>query len=81
MLLVTHEPGTGWSIPEIKPYGPLSIDPASSCLQYCPNVFEGMKVVHIFPSLKMARVQYLLNQRLPRRIADLMGKRVYSGQN
>jgi branched-chain amino acid aminotransferase len=47
MLIVTHEPGSGWSIPEIKPYGPLSIDPASSCLQYCPNVFEGMKVVHV----------------------------------
>lgn len=44
MLVVTYEPSTGWSTPEIKPYGPLSLDPASSCLQYCPNVFEGMKV-------------------------------------
>jgi branched-subunit amino acid aminotransferase/4-amino-4-deoxychorismate lyase len=44
MLVVTYDPETGWSTPEIKPYGPLSIDPASSCLQYCPNVFEGLKV-------------------------------------
>jgi len=43
MLVVTYEPATGWSAPEIKPYGPLSIDPASSCFQYCTNVFEGMK--------------------------------------
>ncbi|KAI0696412.1 aminotransferase [Cerioporus squamosus] len=26
-----------------QPYGPLAIDPASSCLQYATNVFEGMK--------------------------------------
>lgn len=43
MLVTEYEPKTGWSAPEIKPYGPLSLDPASSCLQYCPNVFEGMK--------------------------------------
>ncbi|KAF8168556.1 aminotransferase [Crassisporium funariophilum] len=43
MLLVSYDPVTGWSAPEIKPYGPLSLDPMSSCLQYCPNVFEGMK--------------------------------------
>ena len=42
--MVNYAPGVGWSAPEIKPYGPLSIDPMSSCLQYCPNVFEGMKV-------------------------------------
>ncbi|KXN80742.1 Branched-chain-amino-acid aminotransferase, mitochondrial [Leucoagaricus sp. SymC.cos] len=43
MLVVHYDPIKGWSAPEIKPYGPLSIDPASSCLQYCSNVFEGMK--------------------------------------
>lgn len=44
MLIAHYDPVNGWSAPEIKPYGPLSIDPASSCLQYCPNTFEGMKV-------------------------------------
>ncbi|KAK2464886.1 hypothetical protein APHAL10511_002962 [Amanita phalloides] len=43
MLVAEYNPKTGWSAPEIKPYGPLSLDPASSCFQYCPNVFEGMK--------------------------------------
>lgn len=44
MLVVNYDPIEGWSAPEIKPYGPLSLDPMSSCFQYCPNVFEGMKV-------------------------------------
>ncbi|RDB27397.1 Branched-chain-amino-acid aminotransferase, mitochondrial [Hypsizygus marmoreus] len=43
MLVMNYEPTAGWSAPEIKPYGPLSLDPACSCFQYCPNVFEGMK--------------------------------------
>ncbi|KAJ8487937.1 hypothetical protein ONZ45_g14139 [Pleurotus djamor] len=43
MLVCTYHPVTGWSNPEIKPYGPLSLDPMSSCLQYATNVFEGMK--------------------------------------
>ena len=44
MLVVEHDPATGWSAPEIKPYAPLPMDPMSSCFHYCPNVFEGMKV-------------------------------------
>lgn len=44
MLVVNYDPTIGWCAPEIKPYGPLSFDPMSSCLQYCTNVFEGMKV-------------------------------------
>jgi len=43
MLISHYDPVNGWSAPEIKPYGPLSIDPASSCLQYATNIFEGMK--------------------------------------
>lgn len=43
MLVVSFEPSTGWSTPEIKPYAPLSLDPMSSCFQYCTNLFEGMK--------------------------------------
>ncbi|KAI0055926.1 branched-chain amino acid aminotransferase II [Artomyces pyxidatus] len=64
MLYMTYEPTHGWSAPEIKPYGPLSLDPASSCFQYCPNVFEGMKAYlgpdgtpRLFrPQLNMARM-------------------------
>ncbi|KAJ7738053.1 aminotransferase [Mycena maculata] len=43
MLVMTFDPLTGWSAPEIKPYAPLALDPASNCFQYCTNVFEGMK--------------------------------------
>ncbi|KAJ7358622.1 aminotransferase, partial [Mycena albidolilacea] len=43
MLVIPFDPQTGWAVPEIKPYGPLSLDPASSCFHYCTNVFEGMK--------------------------------------
>ncbi|KAF8883825.1 aminotransferase [Infundibulicybe gibba] len=43
MLIAHYNPASGWSAPEIKPYGPLTIDPFSSCLQYCTNIFEGMK--------------------------------------
>ncbi|TGJ88440.1 hypothetical protein E0Z10_g380 [Xylaria hypoxylon] len=34
----------GWSNPELKPYGPLSLLPTSSCLHYAFQCFEGMKV-------------------------------------
>lgn len=44
MLYMDFAPERGWSPPQIKPYGPLSLDPACSCFQYCPSVFEGMKV-------------------------------------
>ena len=44
MLYMDFSPERGWSVPEIKPYGPLNLDPSSSCFHYCPNVFEGLKV-------------------------------------
>jgi hypothetical protein len=44
MLYMDFSPDRGWSPPQIKPYGPLNLDPASSCFHYCPNVFEGLKV-------------------------------------
>ncbi|TBU38847.1 branched-chain amino acid aminotransferase II [Dichomitus squalens] len=65
MMVVHYDPVNGWSAPEIKPYGPLSIDPASSCLQYATNVFEGMKAYagpdgrpRLFrPDMNMKRMQ------------------------
>ncbi|KAI0042133.1 branched-chain amino acid aminotransferase II [Auriscalpium vulgare] len=64
MLYLEYDPASGWSAPEIRPYGPLTLDPASSCFQYCTNVFEGMKaylgpdgVPRLFrPKLNMARM-------------------------
>lgn len=43
MLTATWSQTTGWSAPAIVPYGPLSIRPAASCLQYATECFEGMK--------------------------------------
>ena len=43
MLVMSYEPESGWSAPILQPYQPLALDPASSCFQYCPNLFEGMK--------------------------------------
>lgn len=64
MLVANFDPKSGWSAPEIKPYAPLSLDPASSCLHYSTNVFEGMKAyvgpdgaARLFrPDLNMARL-------------------------
>jgi hypothetical protein len=44
MLIVEHEPVKGWGIPRIQPYQPLQLDPASHCLHYSSNLFEGLKV-------------------------------------
>ncbi|KAI0633758.1 branched-chain amino acid aminotransferase II [Trametes polyzona] len=43
MLFVTYDPAQGWSAPAIKPYGPITLLPASSCFQYATSAFEGMK--------------------------------------
>ncbi|KAJ3476897.1 hypothetical protein NLI96_g10841 [Meripilus lineatus] len=69
MLYVTYEPEVGWSAPEIKPYGPLTLDPASSCFQYCPNVFEGMKA-YTGPDGKPRLFRPELNMARMRRSAD-----------
>ena len=44
MLICEHDPVKGWGTPEIKPYGPLTLEPTANILQYGGNAFEGMKV-------------------------------------
>ncbi|KAF8194818.1 aminotransferase [Mycena galopus ATCC 62051] len=64
MLIMTFHPMTGWSVPKIKPYGAMSLDPSSNCLQYATSIFEGMKAVldlegkpHMFrPKANMQRL-------------------------
>ncbi|KIJ45220.1 hypothetical protein M422DRAFT_30073 [Sphaerobolus stellatus SS14] len=64
MLVLSYDPFTGWSDPEIRPYGGLNIEPASSCFQYSTNLFEGMKAYlgpdgkpRLFrPDMNMARM-------------------------
>jgi len=64
MVIASYDPVNGWSDPEIKPYGPLVLDPLCSCFQYSTSLFEGMKAylgvdskVRLFrPDLNMARM-------------------------
>ncbi|CAG8711416.1 5232_t:CDS:2, partial [Acaulospora colombiana] len=44
MLIVEYDPASGWGTPLIKPYEALQLDPASHCLHYSTNLFEGMKL-------------------------------------
>ncbi|EEU44980.1 uncharacterized protein NECHADRAFT_48908 [Fusarium vanettenii 77-13-4] len=43
MITATWKYGAGWSSPELKPYGPLSLQPTASCLHYATECFEGLK--------------------------------------
>jgi branched-chain amino acid aminotransferase len=43
MLTCTWTVTSGWGVPEVKPYGPLSIMPTASVLHYATECFEGMK--------------------------------------
>ncbi|OAQ96276.1 hypothetical protein LLEC1_02229 [Akanthomyces lecanii] len=44
MVLANWSATRGWSAPELKPYGPLSLMPTASCLHYATECFEGLKV-------------------------------------
>jgi hypothetical protein len=78
MLYMDFAPERGWSPPEIKPYGPLSLDPACSCFQYCPSVFEGMKVCLPASTLR-AYVQLSIGIPWTRRRAAFISTKVEYG--
>ncbi|KAI0271504.1 branched-chain amino acid aminotransferase II [Gloeopeniophorella convolvens] len=64
MLTIPWNSSVGWGTPEIKPYGPLLLDPSSTVLHYAQCLFEGLKAyrnqtgkVTVFrPDLNMARM-------------------------
>ncbi|KAJ6519578.1 aminotransferase [Mycena sanguinolenta] len=43
MLTIPWNAVAGWGTPEIKPYGPLSLEPSATVLHYAQTLFEGMK--------------------------------------
>ncbi|KAK7064434.1 branched-chain-amino-acid aminotransferase [Favolaschia claudopus] len=43
MLAIPWDAVSGWGTPEIKPYGPLQLEPSSTVLHYAQTIFEGMK--------------------------------------
>ena len=47
MLVLEYEAAAGWGEPRIVPYGPLTLDPAASCLHYGQAMFEGLKAFRL----------------------------------
>ena len=43
MIVAEWSQDTGWSTPELKPYGPISLDPAAAVFHYGQEIFEGLK--------------------------------------
>lgn len=65
MLEISWSRQDGWHSPRIRPYGPISLDPAAAVLHYGQEVFEGIKAyrhadgsVHTFrPDQNALRLQ------------------------
>lgn len=58
MATVTWNATSGWSEPEIRPYGPLSLMPTASVLHYATECFEGLKLYRGHDSkLRLFRVR------------------------
>lgn len=43
MVSIDWTTDLGWHNPEVRPYGPLMLDPAASVLHYAQEIFEGLK--------------------------------------
>jgi branched-chain amino acid aminotransferase len=43
MVTAEYTEGRGWHSAELRPYGPIALDPATSVLHYGQEVFEGLK--------------------------------------
>ena len=43
MFLMDYTEGKGWHSPRIVPYGPISMDPATTVLHYGQAIFDGLK--------------------------------------
>ncbi|KAK3957011.1 branched-chain-amino-acid aminotransferase [Pseudoneurospora amorphoporcata] len=48
MVTVSWNHQSGWGVPELKPYGPISLMPTASVLHYATECFEGLKVFRGF---------------------------------
>ena len=43
MVTVTWTAGDGWHDAQVRPYGPLQLDPSAAVLHYAQEIFEGLK--------------------------------------
>ncbi|KAJ2897295.1 branched-chain amino acid aminotransferase [Zalerion maritima] len=48
MMTASWNAKTGWSAPELKPYGPFTLMPTATVLHYATECFEGMKAYRGF---------------------------------
>lgn len=55
MFMMDYTAGEGWHDARIVPYGPLSIDPASSVLHYGTEIFEGLKAYRCKDGIRLFR--------------------------
>ncbi|KDR84749.1 hypothetical protein GALMADRAFT_260453 [Galerina marginata CBS 339.88] len=70
MLTIPWTIEAGWGVPQIQPYGPLSLEPSSTVLHYAQTIFEGMKAyqdpdgrVRLFrPDMNMKRMNTSANR-------------------
>ncbi|KAF2202451.1 branched-chain-amino-acid aminotransferas-like protein [Delitschia confertaspora ATCC 74209] len=70
MITAQWTSSSGWAVPELKPYGPLTLMPTASCLHYATECFEGMKLYRGFdgklrlfrPNLNCARMLMSANR-------------------
>ena len=46
MVVIPYSEGTGWGQGVLKPYGPITLDPAASVLHYGQAIFEGFKAYY-----------------------------------
>jgi branched-chain amino acid aminotransferase len=66
MFAMDYEEGKGWFGARIIPYGPISMDPAASALQYGQAMFDGCKAFRA----KDGRVLLFRNDRHAARLAE-----------
>lgn len=43
IVIAKSQPGGTWQEPQVKPYGPLPLEPSATILNYGQGIFEGMK--------------------------------------
>ena len=58
MAVATWTKGQGWHDAAVRPYGPLSMDPASAVFHYAQEIFEGLKAYrHAFISSRTSQTE------------------------
>ncbi|EJT98891.1 branched-chain amino acid aminotransferase II [Dacryopinax primogenitus] len=79
MLVIPWTSTEGWAAPEIKPYGPLSLEPSSVVLHYANALFEGLKAYRS-ASGRITLFRPDMNMRRMNRTAERIALPTFDGQ-